>query len=94
MMLSYEPVTRQQEIKGLTREEIIMYDLAWKHNKDGRGFAGLCDLWYQEIRGSITLQQIQHVWNQLIQFSYFQTDAYWFKHISGGQQNDYIPGSY
>lgn len=94
MMLSYEPVTRQQEIEGLSHREVLMYDLAWERNKDGRGFAGLCDLWYRGINGVITLQNVQHVWDRLLQFSYFQTDAYWIKHFSGGQQNDYIPGSY
>ena len=47
MMLSLDIGSREYEISGLKPMEVRMYDLAWNHNSDCLGFAGLCDLWFK-----------------------------------------------
>ena len=93
MIIGYEPVSREDEISGMSPIEIRMYDLAWEHNSDGRGFAGLVDLWYKQISGAISLENVQRVWYRLNRYCYFSTAAYWNIAIQGNQ-NDYIPGSF
>ena len=61
MMFSFETSSREYEISGLKPMEIRMYDLAWAHNRDGLGFAGLVDLWFREISPHITLAQTHRV---------------------------------
>ena len=91
-MLSLEPISREYEISGLTKQQVEMYDLAWKHNKDGLGFAGMCDLWYREISPHITLKQIQIVWQRMIEFSFFHTNIY-IRMAENGYSGvyDYVP---
>ena len=91
-MLSLEPRNREREITGLKPIEIRMYDLAWKHNQDGFGFTGLCNLWYKEISPHITLAQIQKVWARLEEYMYFHNDRY-LEYCENGYKgvNDYVP---
>ena len=91
MMLSLDPISRDYEISGLSPQEVKMYDLAWQHNKDGLGFAGLCNLWFMNISQHITLNQVWHVWQRLNEFSFFRTDAYWMLYNEGKERNDYVP---
>lgn len=92
MMLSCEPGDRAYEISGLKPMEIRMYDLAWEHNQDGLGFAGLCDLWCKEISPHITLAQIMRVWARLGEYMYFYTNRY-YEYMETGYEgvNDYVP---
>ena len=88
MMLSKELHGREYEISGLKRMEVRMYDLAWEHNKDRLGFTGLVNLWFMEISPHITLVQVWRVWNRLIEYSYFNTNAY----LGNPERvNDYVP---
>ena len=92
MMLSLEPGNREFEISGLKPLEVKMYDLAWEHNKDGLGFAGLCDLWYQNVSEHITLRQIRKVWARLSEYMYFHTDRY-YEYLENDYKgvNDFVP---
>ena len=85
-------INEVDEYYGLTGIEHRMYLKAWEHNADGLGFAGLCNLWYQEINQTITLENISRVWQKLIDYSYFKTESYWYNRISGTGTGDYIPG--
>ena len=89
----FNPISASDEYHGLTGIEQAMYRLAWENNKSGYGFAGLVDLWYRSIKGSITLDNVAHVWSKLDEYSYFKTDAYWYNRINGVIPGDYIPGS-
>lgn len=89
----FNTIPERIEIFGLTDIEVSMYKLAWENNKAGFGFAGLVDLWYRSIKGSITLDNVAHVWSKLEEYSYFKTDAYWYNRINGVVPGDYIPGS-
>lgn len=94
-MLSLEPVTREYEIRGLAPIEVRMYDLAWKHNRDGLGYVGLCELWYREISPSITLRNIKRVWDRMDEFMFFHTDIYYELFANSTNINrDYIPCPY
>ena len=88
----FNPISASVEYHGLNGIEIDMYKLAWENNKAGFGFAGLVDLWYRSIKGSITLDNVSHVWARLEEYSYFKTDAYWYNRINGVVPGDYIPG--
>ena len=87
----YDPIIREDEIDGLTPLEVYMYDLAWSHNKDCLGFAGLCALWYRKIDAPITLKSVSIVWQRLQKYSFFRTDAYWMIYNEGKVMNDYVP---
>lgn len=84
-------IRETEEYFGLDELEYRMYLTAWEHNTDCLGFAGLCNLWYQEITQTITLENISRVWQKLIKYSYFQTSAYWYNRIRGVGSVDYIP---
>lgn len=88
MMLDLKPVGRAYEIRDLKPIEVRMYDLAWQHNRDGLGYVGLCDLWFRELGGDITLYNIQHVWNRLTDFQFFNTDVYQELYSAGGGNNE------
>lgn len=91
-MLSLDIGSREYEISGLKPMEVRMYDLAWNHNSDCLGFAGLCDLWFKEISPHITLAQIKRVWTRLFDYSYFRTDTYYQLEETGRKGfNDYVP---
>lgn len=92
MMLSLDPGCREYEVSGLKPQEIAMYDLAWKHNRDGFGFAGLCDLWMKEVSPHITLAQINRVWDRLCEYSFFRTNRY-YEYCGRNYEgvNDYVP---
>ena len=82
------PIVRDLEVSGLDNIEVAMYYLAWKHNRDGLGYVGLCDLWFRELGGNITLYNIQHVWNRLTDFQFFNTDVYQELYSAGGGNNE------
>lgn len=91
--IMFNPIPEKIEVFGLSDIEIDMYKLAWENNKAGYGFAGLVDLWYRSIKGIITLDNVAHVWSKLVEYSYFQTDSYWYNRVNGVVPGDYVPGS-
>lgn len=92
MMFSIETASREYEISGLKPMEIRMYDLAWSHNKDGLGFAGLVDLWFKEISPHITLAQVHRVFDRLSDYGFFHTNKYYeYLYSDYKGVNDYVP---
>ena len=92
MMFSIESSSREYEISGFKPMEIRMYDLAWKHNRDGLGFAGIIDLWFREISPHITLAQIHRVWDRMCDYGFFHTDRYYeYAEVDYKGVNDYVP---
>lgn len=92
MMFSIDSSSREYEISGFKPIEIRMYDLAWDHNNEGLGFAGLVDLWFKEISPHITLAQVNRVFDRLCDYGFFNTDRY-YEYVDSDYNgvNDYVP---
>ena len=77
---TFDPLARLEEIQGLTKLEIEMYDLAWDAWRSGSLTAmtmdSLIDVWAQKVSVNMSLKNVLRVRQRLLDHGFYHSYPY------------------